>query len=120
MPSSDLQHWYLTKQEPVKSCLLALRSLILNQDSNLTETWKYKMPCFCFKQKQFCYLWIDKKTHEPYILMVDGKLLKHPALEQGGRLRMKIFRVNTTKDLPVKTIKQILKEGLVLHRTGLR
>ena len=81
----DTNHFYLNKEEPNKSCLLALRNIILSQDENITETTKYGMPCFCYKKKMFCYLWIDKKTTEPYILFVEGKHLNHPKLETGNR-----------------------------------
>jgi len=114
----DNNHYYLTQPEPNKSCLLALRKIILKQDSHLTETVKYGMPCFCYKKKMFCYLWTDKKSNEPYILMVEGRHLEHPELEQGKRSRMKIFRVDANKDLPVKTIKSILREALDLYRIG--
>jgi uncharacterized protein YdhG (YjbR/CyaY superfamily) len=115
----ELDYFYLNKEEPNKSCLLALRSIILEQDPNITETQKYGMPCFCYKKKMFCYLWTDKKTNEPYILMVEGKHLTHPELEEGNRSRMKIFRVNANKDLPVMTIKNILQKGLDLYRSGI-
>ncbi len=114
----QLYNYYLNKEEPNKSCLLALRSIILDQDTNITETQKWGMPCFCYKKKMFCYLWTDKKTKEPYILMVEGKYLNHPALEEGSRTRMKIFRVNPNKDLPIKTIVSILKAALDLNRKG--
>ena len=114
----ELHNYYLNKEEPNKSCLLALRSIILNQDTNVTETQKWGMPCFCFKKKMFYYLWTDKKTDEPYILMVEGKYLDHPGLEEGDRSRMKIFRVNPNKDLPIKTINNILQKALDLYRTG--
>ena len=114
----ELHNYYLNKEEPNKSCLLALRSIILHQDTNVTETQKWGMPCFCFKKKMFCYLWTDKKTDEPYILMVEGKYLDHPKLEEGDRSRMKIFRVNPNKDLPIKTINSILQKALDLYRTG--
>ena len=115
----DFHNYYLNKKEPNKSCLLALRSIILNQDTNVTETQKWGMPCFCFKKKMFCYLWTDKKTDEPYILMVEGKYLDHPELEEGGRSRMKIYRINPNKDLPIKTIEKILQKALDLYRTGI-
>ena len=115
----ELQNYYLKKEEPNQSCLLALRSIILEQDENITETQKYGMPCFCYKKKMFCYLWTDKKTDEPYILMVEGKYLNHPLLEQGDRSRMKIFRVNPIKDLPIKTINGVLKKALDLYRNGI-
>lgn len=114
----ELHTYYLNKEEPNKSCLLALRSMILEQDTCVTETRKYGMPCFCYKKSAFCYLWTDKKTGEPYILMVEGKYLDHPQLEAGDRLRMKIFRVNPSKDLPVKKIQRILKQALDLYRKG--
>ena len=115
---NNLQNYYLNKEEPNKSCLLALRKIILDQDTNVTETQKYGMPCFCYKQKMFCYLWTDKKTDEPYILMVEGKLLTHRRLEAGDRSRMKIFRVDPNANLPVKTIETILQMALDLYRKG--
>ena len=36
----ELDNYYLNKKEPHKSCLLALRSIILEQDTNITETRK--------------------------------------------------------------------------------
>ncbi|MEO7988701.1 MAG: DUF1801 domain-containing protein [Chryseolinea sp.] len=115
----ETDNFYLNKAEPNKSCLLALRAMILKQDPNVTETRKYGMPCFCYKKKMFCYLWTDKKTDEPYILMVEGKYLDHPKLEEGNRSRMKVFRINPNKDLPVKTIENILQKALDLYRTGI-
>lgn len=112
--NQELDHFYLNQPEPNKSCLLALRSIILRQDEHVTETKKYGMPCFCYKKKMFAYLWTDKKTKEPYILMVEGKLLHHPDLEAGTRARMKIFRVNPNEDLPLETINEILNMALDL------
>lgn len=114
-----LSNYYLNKEEPQKSCLLALRSIILNMDKDVSETVKYEMPCFCYKKKMFCYLWTDKKTGEPYILMVEGKLLNHPELEQGNRSRMKILRIDPNEDLPIETIKLILNDALNLYRNGI-
>ena len=116
--AEHLHNYYLNKEEPNKSCLLALRSIILEQDTNITETQKWGMPCFCYKKKMFCYLWTDKKTDEPYILMVEGKYLDYPELEEGDRSRMKIFRVNPNQDLPINTIENILQKALDLYKNG--
>lgn len=67
----------------------------------------------------FCYLWTDKKTDEPYMLMVEGKYLHHPELEKDDRSRMKIFKVNPNKNLPINKIKSILQNALDLYRTGI-
>jgi hypothetical protein len=112
----ELHNFYLTKEEPNKGCLLALRSMILEQDTNVTETRRYGMPCFCYQQKAFCYLWTDKKTDEPYLLLVEGKHLDYPELEEGDRSRMKILRIDPQQDLPVKTIASILQAALDLYR----
>lgn len=114
----QLHNFYMNKEEPNKSCLLALRSIILDQDTNITETQKWGMPCFCYKKKIFCYLWTDKKTDEPYILMVEGKFLDYPELEEGQRSRMKIFRVNPNQDMPIQTIENILQKALDLYKNG--
>ncbi|NOQ70610.1 MAG: DUF1801 domain-containing protein [Crocinitomix sp.] len=111
-------HFYFKQEEPNKSCLLALRDIILAQDENLVATIKYGMPCFCYKNKMCCYLWTDKKTQEPYILFVEGKHLNHPKLESGDRARMKIFRVNPNEDIAIDTLEGILNTALELYRNG--
>lgn len=111
-------HYYLNQPEPNQSCLLALRTIILKQDEQVTETVKYGMPCFCYRNKMFAYLWTDKQTTEPYMLFVEGKHLQHPDLETGTRSRMKIYRINPTQDLPLETIEQLLQQALDLYRDG--
>ncbi|KAA3625026.1 MAG: DUF1801 domain-containing protein [Flavobacterium sp.] len=110
--------FYVDKDEPNRSCLLALRKIILDMDKHISETRKYGMPCFCYKNKMFCYLWVDKKTSEPYILFVEGSHLDHPDLEAGNRNRMKILRIPPNQDLPVLIIKLLLNKALDLYRNG--
>lgn len=104
----SLDNYYLGKEEPHKSCLLALRGIILDHNEAITETQKWGMPCFCVHKKPMCYLWTDKKTGEPYILLVEGKQLDHPLLEAGTRAKMKILRVDPNDDLPLELIHEIL------------
>lgn len=106
--------FYLVQTEPNKSCFLSLRQIILSLDSQMSESMKYKMPCFSYKKKMICYLWTDKKTKEPYLLFVDGKCLDHPLLETGNRAKMKIFRVNPNQDIPKKTIEDLLVMAIEL------
>ncbi len=115
----DLTTFYSNKEEPNKSCLITLRNIILEQDKHVTATQKYGMPCFCYKGKMFCYLWIDKKSNEPYILFVEGNKLNHQKLETGNRKRMKILRVNPNKDIEVTTIISLIKSALNLYRNGI-
>lgn len=114
----EIQHFYLNQKEPNKSCLLALRHIILQQDTDVSETIKYGMPCFCYRKKAFCYLWTDKRTTFPYLLMVEGKHLDQLQLEAGQRLRMKTLPIDPQEDLPIDTIESILTAALNLYRNG--
>jgi len=109
--------FYLSRTEPNKSCLLALRKIILDMDEDVSETMKYGMPCFTFRKKMFTYLWEDKKTGEPYVLFVEGKHLDHPDLVKGTRARMKTFPVDPNKDLPIDMIRSLLNMALDLYRS---
>lgn len=114
----ELDNFYLEQEEPVQSCLLALRNVILAQNKNITTTLKYGMPFFCYKGKMFAYLWIHKKYNQPYIGMVEGKHLLHDELIQEKRSRMKILLINAEKNLPVKLITKIILEAVALYETG--
>ena len=114
----NIENYYLNKEEPNRGCLLAMRKIILDMGEEITETQKWGMPCFCYGKKMFCYLWVDKKTGHPYLLLVEGKHLDHPELEPGNRSRMKIFRVDPNKDLPITKIKTILNMAIDLYKTG--
>lgn len=102
----------------MKSCLLTLREIILAQDKEVSAAWKYRMPCFCYQGKMFCYLWTQKTTGQPYILFVEGKHFTHPELIQEKRSRMKILLVDPDKDLPVKLIHTLLTQAISLYKTG--
>lgn len=108
-----IDSYFLNKDEPIKSCLLFLRDYILNFDKNITEAWKYGMPFYCYKGKMFCYLWVHKKTHNPYIGIVEGRKIEHPLLILEKRARMKIMELNAEQDIPVELVKEIL--GMALN-----
>jgi hypothetical protein len=114
----EIDNFYLNKAEPDRSCLLALRDLILRQDPNITAAWKYGMPFFCYKGKMFCYLWLHKKEKLPYIGMVEGKRLNHPNLIQEDRARMKIMLIDPNKNLPVRTLEKLILDAIDLYRSG--
>ncbi len=114
----ELDNYYWQQEEPVKSCLLALRDIILSQDPEVTNEWKYKVPFFCYKGKMFCYLWLHKKHKQPYLGIVEGQRLHYPELIAEKRSRIKIMLVDPEKDLPMETIAAILKDALDLYRTG--
>jgi hypothetical protein len=114
-----LNNFYLQQDEPIRSCLLALREIILSQDKEVVNTWKYGMPFFCFRGKMFCYLWIHKKYKQPYLGIVEGKRFNHPALITEKRSRMKIMLFDPNKDLPVDIIKNILQQAINFYKRGI-
>ena len=111
---SPLDEYYRYKDEPQKSCLQAMREYILALHPGIAEAWKYRMPFFMYKNRMFCYLWIDKKTHQPYVGIVEGRQIDHPQLVQANRARMKIFMLNPEEKIPVKVIGPILRQALAL------
>ncbi|HMG94505.1 MAG TPA: DUF1801 domain-containing protein [Chryseolinea sp.] len=114
----EIDNFYLSKPEPLRSCLLSLRDIVLRSNGELTEAWKYGMPFFCLRKKMFCYLWVRGKTSVPYpyLGIVEGRNISHPGLIQEKRSRMKILLIDPTKDLPVKTILTILKKATLLYQ----
>ncbi|HIP33122.1 MAG TPA: DUF1801 domain-containing protein [Crocinitomicaceae bacterium] len=109
----SLDNFYVKTEEPLRSTLMALSDIILSQNEKLSSSLKYGMPFFSYNKKMFCYLWVDKKTKEPYIGVVEGNKINHPSLEQGNRKRMKIFRIDSQKDLPIDEISEVLQLALL-------
>jgi len=107
-----LDEFYLNKEEPHRSCFLALREVFAHCHELITQEWKYKLPFFYLNGKAFCYLWQDKKTKEPYIGFVDGAHLKNPFLEQGNRKMMKILPINPNEELPFELLEEVIAEAL--------
>jgi len=113
-----IEAFYLKQEEPNQSCLLALRRLILQQDSMVSESLKWGMPCFLYKNRMFCFLALDKKKQSPYLLLVEGHAMDHPLLEQGNRKRMKRLSIESTKDIPLALIQCLLNAALDFYRSG--
>jgi hypothetical protein len=113
---NPLDSYYLKQEEPVKSCLQFLRAHILGSDPQITEAWKYGMPFFCYHGKMICYLWVHKQLLQPYLGVVDGKLIDHPDLMIEKRARMKILRIDPDKNMPLKKLNVILKQMIALRQ----
>lgn len=107
-----IDDFFLQKEEPLRSCLQFLREHILQQNSAITEAWKYKLPFYCYNGKPLCYLWIHKKYHQPYIGFMEGKRMNHPDLLIENRSRIKILLIDPNIDIPIKKINTIIKTAL--------
>jgi hypothetical protein len=111
-----IDNYFLQNEERIKGCLQFLRTYILKLDNNITEAWMYGMPFFYYKEKRFCYLWVDKKRRQPYLGIVEGKRISHPDLLLEKRTKMKILLLDPCKDIPIGKIRKILKEVLTLYK----
>ena len=108
----EIDKFFYNQPEPINSCLSALRTIVLQFSPDMDEVWRYSMPFYNYQGKRICYLWVEKKTGWPYLGIVNGKLLDHPALIAEKRSRMKILRVDPTADLPIETIDIILNMAI--------
>ncbi|MBL4667948.1 MAG: DUF1801 domain-containing protein [Flavobacteriales bacterium] len=110
-----IDNFYLDKEEPIKGCLLSLKTIICNYNKDLIPEWKYRLPCFMFQNQLFCYLWIDKKTQLPYIAIGKGLKIEHPDLIQGNRTFVKLLMIDPNKDIPIKKIHSIFDMAMKLY-----
>jgi hypothetical protein len=115
---NELYNFYVQQHELIKACFLALRSIILSQDSNVTNVYKYGDSFFCYKSKLCCYLWFNKKRKLPCIAFVEGNRFNEHFLMQENPSRIKIMLIDPTIDLPITTIDYILQKALYLYRNG--
>ena len=105
----SLSSFFLKQKEPLKSCVLTLREIVLQYNTNITESVKYGMPCYLLSNKLFCYIWKDKKSEHPYLLIVNGHLIDHPNLIQGNRKKMKILPIDPNMDINIDSIQEVLR-----------
>ncbi len=112
---TELNTYYISQEEPTKSCLLALRHFILDFDPAITESWTHRMPMFRYHGKLFCYLWTDKKSYTPYIGIYKGTEVDHPELILGARKKMKIMYIDPEQDIPVNKLQAILEMARELY-----
>ncbi len=110
-----IDNFYFDKDEPVKSCLLALKEIIANYHTEFEHRWYYKLPCFMYQNQIFCYLWVDKKSGFPYIAIGKGIQIEHPDLIKGKRTFTSLLMINPNKDIPLDKIYQIFDQVIALY-----
>jgi hypothetical protein len=107
-----VDQFYNSLDEPSRSCLLFLRNFILNFSSEFEERRKNNTPFYYYKGKWFGFISYHPKTKVIYFSFVNGHLLKHDLLKSEGRKKMKIFYVDPSKDIDIKSLGTILNQAL--------
>lgn len=108
---NPIQEYFFRINEPERSALLFLRTMILESDpENITETLSFGLPFFKFKKKMLCYLYFSKKHQRHYISFYHGDKLDYPELLQEDRKKFKILLIDMNEDLPVEFILRLIDE----------
>ncbi|RYU96485.1 DUF1801 domain-containing protein [Emticicia agri] len=112
MPS-ELENYYLKQTEPIQSCLLALKNIIMSIHPLITHERKYQIPFFYYKGKKLAYLWVTRKKLQ--VGFIEDKCLQEPI--EGVRLKDKYqsIIVNPNEDIPMGVIVRNLKDLIHLY-----
>lgn len=109
---TPLQEFYESFAEPNKSCFLFLRQFILNKTELMDEKYKWRLPFFYYKDKPFCYLWVNKKINMPYVCFVRSLHIERPELKLGDRKQMKALTIDPNKDINTELLAKIMAESM--------
>lgn len=116
MTTTLLESWYLNKPEPYRSCLLALKDIILRADAGIGHERKFQIPFFTYKGKKLGYLWLDRKKVKV------GFCLDKSLQEAVGGVKPKdkyeSMQIDPNADIPVEIILQKLRYYLDLIDNG--
>lgn len=115
MELRPVDQYFERQEEPLRSCLQYLRGLIEDFHPDISETWKYGMPVYCYRNRMFCYLWTHKKYKQPYIGFVEGAYMDHPLLLAEKRARMRILLLDPEQDIPVTLICELLHKAIQFY-----
>lgn len=112
-----LEYYYLSKPEPYQSCLLALRDIILQANTDICHVRKYQIPFFTYKNKKLGYLWLNGKK-----LMLgfcaDKKLQSGISADIKPKDKYESIQIDPNADLPVELILQKLHYYINLIERG--
>jgi hypothetical protein len=109
-------NYYLKHSEPIQGCLFALKRLILGADKRISETRKYQVPFFYYKEKKLCFLWVNRKK-----LMLGFVTDKSIFPVVGGSKRkdeMEMIQIDPNSDLPVEMILKRIEVLIILYESA--
>lgn len=111
----DIERFYNKLEKPQQEVFLFLNPFIKQIHPDINLQYKWGLPYFYYKTKPLVYFWVDKNTKQPYLGFAKGKQLNHPKLITGNRTVIKILPLNSSEDIPVDDIKQIILKALPLY-----
>ena len=105
--TTPLESYYLNKPEPYRSCLLALKDIILHANPGIVHERKFQIPFFTYKGKKLGYLWLNRKK-----LMLGFCLDKSLQETIGGvkpKDKYESMQIDANADIPVDIILEKLR-----------
>lgn len=111
---TPLDEYFERQPEPLNSCLIAARDMILAYNESITISWKWKTPFFSYKGKMLAYLNVNRKSQLPYLGLANGAKLNHHALQTEGRKMIKAYYFSPEEDMDIDELYEILKEATAL------
>lgn len=110
---AELDNYYLKHPEPIQGCLLALKSIILGVNKEISHERIYQIPFFCYKGKKLCFLWVNRK--KLLLGFVEDKSLfpKIPGVRSKDQFSTMIIDPNA--DLPLEIILKNLQDGIAKY-----
>ena len=93
--------------EPEQSVLLFLHQFFVN-DMMLQHQRKFNTPFYYFNGKWFSFIDYNPKKRSIHISFVKGNQVSHPKLLLEGRKQMKIYKINSERDIDINELKEIV------------
>lgn len=104
-----IDNYFLSLPEPEQSVLIFLHNFLFCE-IELQSKRKFNTPFYYYKGNWFCFIDYHKKKRTIHISFVKGNQVSHPKLLSEGRKQMKIYKIDTEKDINVKEIKTICEK----------
>jgi hypothetical protein len=111
--NQELENYYLKQPEPIQSCLLALKSIILSVNKEVSQRRTYQIPFFYYKEKKLAFLWVDRKRLL-FGIVTDKSLLTFPEGVR-GRNKYETMEIDPNEDIPMEDIVEMLRRQIKFY-----
>ena len=107
------KNYMLNQQEPFRSILLHLQSVIERTVPDASLKYKWKLPCYYVADSPFCYLNVPvKKTYVDLGFWRSTHLTKHAdKMTKEGRKMIKSLRYTSLEEIDETVLKEMLRDA---------
>ena len=111
--NKELENYYLKQPEPIQGCLLALKSIILSVNKDISHRRAYQIPFFYYKEKKLAFLWVNRKRLL-FGIVTDKSMLVFP---EGVRRKdnYETIIIDPNEDIPLEEIVSLIQRQIKLY-----